>query len=318
MDEEKNNLTGETEPTPTEGQPGTAKTDPALPSLETYKDDIARAIKNDKISAVKIATAESKNRENKPLVESLSKPAFNWRSAILIGLSAILLIAGTGLLIYFFATQKPTSGVTTTEDQNLVTVDSAKTVAIENTGRPAIIKTLQHERDSFTIPLSNVVAIKLGMATTTAEGVSTFEQISKKKLLNALAINAPTALERALGEKFLIGFHMQTYKEFYLMIQVTSYDIAYSEMLEWERRMADDIGPLLVRKNISASGGAVTAVGSFADAVIDNRDTRVLKDSAGTPQIIYSFPDRKTLVITTNEITLKNLFNRFRTAALTR
>ena len=48
----------------------------------------------------------------------------------------------------------------------------------------------------------------------------------------------------------------------------------------------------------------------FKDAIIDNRDVRVLLNNNGDIVFIYGFLDSKTLIMTTSKLALREAFNR--------
>ena len=77
-------------------------------------------------------------------------------------------------------------------------------------------------------------------------------------------------------------------------------------MLEWEATMARDIipaiDPLYARKNITALSGR-----AFKDERISGKDSRVLRDVDGKAVLIYTFIDKKYLLITTNDTMLASL-----------
>jgi hypothetical protein len=67
-------------------------------------------------------------------------------------------------------------------------------------------------------------------------------------------------------------------------------------MLKWEENIAKDLDGIF---NLSENGELQT--NTFIDETVKNRDMRVLKDKSGNPLVLYSFIDRKTLIIAKNE-----------------
>ena len=72
-------------------------------------------------------------------------------------------------------------------------------------------------------------------------------------------------------------------------------------MLEWEPFMAQDLSPFF-------DGAGLR--GTFEDVLVQNKDARVLKDSAGNVRLLYAFPNTETLLITTNQSTFLEVFGR--------
>jgi len=48
----------------------------------------------------------------------------------------------------------------------------------------------------------------------------------------------------------------------------------------------------------------------FVDVVIKNKDVRMLTDEYEHPILLYTFADKDTIILTTNEFTLKEILDR--------
>jgi hypothetical protein len=55
---------------------------------------------------------------------------------------------------------------------------------------------------------------------------------------------------------------------------------------------------------------------AFVDRVVDNHDSRVIQNAAGDILLLWTFLDRNTLVITTNQYTLSEVISRLNTSSL--
>ena len=99
-----------------------------------------------------------------------------------------------------------------------------------------------------------------------------------------------------------------------LLFSVSSYDSAFPAMLVFEATILDDVGPLfgVHTRELLANVGSTTADALqnrivFKDVVIRNKDARAAFNPQGTIVFLYAFIDKQTLVLTTNEETLKTL-----------
>ncbi len=88
-----------------------------------------------------------------------------------------------------------------------------------------------------------------------------------------------------------------------MVFKTSSYETSFAGMLKWEETLQQDLTPFL---HASTTPGTTT----FQDVVIRNKDVRVLKDTTGKAAILYSFPSKDTLVITTDEETFKEIIGR--------
>jgi hypothetical protein len=57
---------------------------------------------------------------------------------------------------------------------------------------------------------------------------------------------------------------------------------------------------------------------TFSDTILHNKDARVVKDENGKIIFLYSFINSETIVITTNETTLREITTRLVNASLVR
>jgi hypothetical protein len=91
-------------------------------------------------------------------------------------------------------------------------------------------------------------------------------------------------------------------------------------MLAWEHTMYQDLTPLFARTprpRINDEEAATTTPPvqvlqtTFSDRVVENRDSRIVQNEAGDILLLWTFLDRSTIAITTNEHTLRELITRF-------
>jgi len=124
------------------------------------------------------------------------------------------------------------------------------------------------------------------------------------KLIKA---NPPTELTDSLTDSPPAGGFMLS--KFYLskdwpilIFKIRSYELAFSGMIKWEKTMSDDLSEIF---SPSKPGF------DFQDKEIQSHDTRILYDENGNSVLIYSFINRKYLVIAQNEEPIKEIFRRF-------
>ncbi len=101
----------------------------------------------------------------------------------------------------------------------------------------------------------------------------------------------------------------------FLIIKLDSFENAFAGMLEWEKNIAEDIGPLFATREILAQIPAGTA---FSDITERNKDSRVIKTEDGQTALLYSFFNDDTLIITDNLETLHVIIDRLTNKLLSR
>ena len=157
--------------------------------------------------------------------------------------------------------------------------------------------------------------------------------LTTERLFNVLEAHTPQALVRALKPEFMFGAHVFNGNSPFFVFKISSFDIVFSEMLQWEadlpydlalvfglqgRGTSKQLGPapstspttsVEAFPQPSATGVSLYSK-SFIDAVLFNKDVRVLKNDSGKIVLLYAFPNRDTLVITDNEETLREILYR--------
>jgi hypothetical protein len=167
--------------------------------------------------------------------------------------------------------------------------------------------------------------------------------------LGTVAPNIPGELLRALSGEYLLGVHSFDGNQAFVILGVEGYEAAYAGMLQWELAMPNELSPLFSRTprpripeeqiapvvpipifpaattSTSTSATSTQATTStsfgppllpeffrtrFVDRIVENHDARVIQDDNGDILLLWTFLDRNTLVITTNEYTLREIISR--------
>jgi hypothetical protein len=95
----------------------------------------------------------------------------------------------------------------------------------------------------------------------------------------------------------------------FLIIKNTNFQNSYAGMLAWEGYLYDDFGWILSNKGIGARATRYGNTTVFSDALVHNKDTRILKDISGSTLIVYAFADNDTIVIAPNEDILSKIID---------
>jgi hypothetical protein len=155
--------------------------------------------------------------------------------------------------------------------------------------------------------------------------------IPAELFLPLIAPTVPDELVRTLAKEFLLGIHLFDGPQAFLILRTDFYERAFAAMLVWERTMQNELSPLFTRNprprtpeelapqidpmatstaTTTAQTPPVAAPNVFVDRIVENRDARVIVNSAGDILLLWTFLDRNTLVITTNEYTLREIITR--------
>ncbi|MDO8594665.1 MAG: hypothetical protein Q7R93_04095 [bacterium] len=293
-----------------------------LRRIRTYQSDVEEMMQKEHVSKTEIALAETEKQHeqeaapptpapfvNPPKMFNLSNrlplgPRWNGRLIALISVGGLVL-AGIGVGTYFYLSGSkrpvPTPPVTEVKEVSAVALDGRES-------RAAAIAAIRKVIDATSVPQNELrtIPLKIGsVSLTTAD------------LFTVLNTSEPATLTRSLAASPTLGVHGFKGGQPFLLFSVTSYDYAFDGMLKWESTLLEDIGPLfgVSQREILQKVGSTTkeALGNtiaIKDTIIRNKDARAAFDPSGAIVFLYSFIDKQTLVLTTNEETLKLLLSK--------
>jgi hypothetical protein len=293
--------------------------------LRTYEDDVARFVKNKKVSTSTIMLAEQNRRlaskQKEKTVKNRDKKTF-W-----IRISIILTLIGFAVLVFAFVFFNPETGVVNfnygPQDIDDALIDKKDEVIIDSTGRVpldvknAVITAIQAPPflNKGEIAEIKIVADKTDPVT----NKTTQAKVSVSEMLNFLELNTPGQMTRSLGDEYLLGlFGLETKTTPFILIKVDDFDQVFSGLLDWEISMFRQVNDLFFEKLpksdfVVAQGK--TDLTKLTDGVISNRDARAIVDENGQVLFYYTFVNDDHLLLAerteiVNEIATKlNLKN---------
>jgi hypothetical protein len=278
------------------------------PIVRTYQSDVARALKEKKGSVVDIAAAEEKRRQEQGGIATAYDDTAIKKNRML-AFAIFFVVVGVGVFGYLFFTEKQKE-TTKTETgtpivSSIIFVNTQKEIPIDEKEGDALVSEIAKEIVGANIRLDFMEQFFF----TKTEG--TIKTIVPAGDFSSLVFeHIPPTLIRSFEKEYLVGVHAFNGNTPFFLARLNFFENAFSGMLKWERFMADDILPFFGKTNTPKTLGGNEA---FEDYVLMNQDTRVLRDSLGDIVLLYAFPDRKTLVITTDQDTFKEIIDRLKT-----
>lgn len=326
--------------TPAAPAPSPKKEEPAIDPLQTYKSDIEKVVEGG-VSVVSIAAAEARRQDEQgraaPSAAASSERGVWFSLSLIIG--GVLLLAIAGGIIAYILTRPATVPVVQAPTAPFISVDESAAVSVPaGASRMQLMQALQSARQQVALSLGLIEWLYV-MHPAAAQGAAG-EAVNTRELLSTLAPAIPDNLLRSVSLTYLLGVHSFDENQPFLILQVDSYETAYAGMLAWERTMQDDLAPLFTRtpspviQNAPAPASAATSTASttpaatstppvqafvpagFTDQVVENHDARVILDKDGNILLLWTFLGRNTVVITTNEYTLREIISRLQNAPI--
>lgn len=281
-----------------------------LRPIRTYESDVAEFVQVGNMSVSKIALAEQDRKIKRDQIERSDIPTDNSRKIIAISISVLLFLAAGSIVAYLFLDRPEASTsirVGTTQVKTIILADVQKELDTSIIEPTRFKEVLIGERKVSSLPLGKI----LTPFATKKEGQSTV-LVPVDQFMDMVGLRVGAQLSRSLDPEFMFGIHSYDGNQPFLILKTRSYGSAFTGMLEWENRLADDVRDLFFDWPV---GTPVPTL--WNDMVFENKDLRVLRDSTKI-RLLYSLIDKNTIVITTNEQTFKEILSRFYSASLVR
>jgi len=287
-------------------------------SIRTFRGDIEEGVASGKTTLVGIATANAQAEDGVSFGKVLeSVRSEKTRRLAIVVISIALVGAGIlGIYLAYSAVSKP----------DIISSLPALLLPTEQTIAPNITTLSSEEfrtllmrlRDETDQQVGTMLSVVPGNTVSNSDGGSSFEPLTSETFFTKALLNAPAGLVRSFAPQFLFGIHIFDGNQPFLMVKISSYESAFAGMLDWEESIIDSLGPILRKESDLSFGLGAFAIPKFEDAVIKNVDVRALKNSRGKTVILYAFPSRGTLVITTNAETFGEILTRLGSRSVVR
>ncbi|MEI7719715.1 MAG: hypothetical protein WCI89_00700 [bacterium] len=320
----------------------------AVTPLQTYKGDVENYVRDKNVSVVSAAAAQARRTDVRSMpvatiaaeeAEKNQTRSWGFYAAFVSG-GVVCILAAAGLL-YAVLSRTGQLPVAAAPQAPFIVVDGVVDTAVgPGESREAMLAQLKKEKEASTLSLGLIehLRITVGSSTSSADtGAVTL--MSAQQFLSRTSPTISANLLRTLGQEFLLGAHTFETRQPFLILKTDSYEQAFAGMLAWEGSMHQDLSPLFdytppphvngsgalasTATSTTADTGAAQNTNSsftqngFVDAIVENHDARVLKNPAGDIYFLWTFLDRTTIVITTQEYTLREVISRLKDAPLT-
>ncbi|MEK7645248.1 MAG: hypothetical protein AAB391_02950 [Patescibacteria group bacterium] len=284
---------------------------PLIRSIHTYKEDIASSVKGG-ASIASIAAAENARRTSQPSGDS--ETGETSKNVVIIAISiSLLLIGGIGSW-YVYSTYREKKQVVIEQKQRDPVQAEKITELAPKTGPNALAVQLYSSVQNSNAPLNSIERlVPISKETLTlADGSEKTIPLSTEQFFRQINANLPETLLRSLDPSFYFGLNAVHGNQPFLILKTNSFDVALSGMFRWEPMMIRDLQSIFLRPSDRVSPPLYTIGTSsisykFEDAILQNKEIRAVRDSKGNVVLLYTFLDTKTVIITSDEATLKDM-----------
>ncbi len=280
--------------------------------VRTYKEDLARAIQNQKASLTSVTAAEERRRTRLPKDMGGETSHLDVKKIVLVGLSVLLLLVGVGVISYFLFIYEGEKEVAVEQEvPSLIFSEEQQEIDITNTQPRNVLQKLWQARVGVSLPLSEVMHFYI---TEKQTPTSTATLLTARAFLESIDASVDDSFLRSLRDDFMFGVHVFNQNQPFLIFISNSYQNSFAGMLEWENAIYSDLF-LFMKRNVTEENvdSSDLFTKSFIDKVVRNIDARVLTNEEGDIELLYAFPNQQMLIITTNENTLVEIITRMNT-----
>lgn len=295
--------------------------------MHTYSSDFAGRIDQRGASTFTVLAAEQDAGTPAPVAQAQKRGGGKMVLALLSGILLIALGAGGVYATYQFVMTMRDTPVASFTLPTTVHADEFR--EIDGAGQ-GLLTALAALTDEAIVP-GNVLVTYINVERTNEDGTTSTGPAGAVTLLRSAQVPAPDILLRNLGEESTAGIvSVGGSRTPFFALRVDSYERTYAGMLTWEPLMARDLGVLYplyalapaAPEPVTATTTATTTVAleeplapgvaltRFADAIVANRDVRILRDTNGKALIVYGYADKRTLLIARDEAAFAALLER--------
>lgn len=268
--------------------------------VETYAEDVAKVIENDREGLVKkiIHGEEEREKEKKNLSPRSKKNRF------FMLVSFLLILIASAILFFLFFKKSPSA--VSIEKQFTPIIFNDKSVFME------VFALSKEEIARAVLTEINTAKIKEGGV----EGIYLAENkkiIGLRRFISLIKSNfVPGDNTLFVSDNFLLGaVNIKTSSAekirpgFFILLKVRSAADIFDALRAWERKMLYDLSGFL-GVNISSDTNYLFTK-EFQDGIINNKNARVLYDKEGKAVLMYIFADDNSIIITNIESAVREI-----------
>lgn len=271
--------------------------------VETYADDMAKAIESGEGGVVRKIIQEQEEKEI--VKETLSIEGKKNKIFIFSGILLVLLTFSIFYLIFVFRDKVFT---TTVEPKFVPMIFLDKTNIVDATGltKEKLVNTVLNQINYSEIQNGEVEGIYLA---------NNKKPIGFREFINNIRGNIPLDKITFLSDNFLLGINdtvnsvsSEPSKNLFFLLQMRSISDIFPAMKIWENKMFLDLHgffdiPINVDNNYLLTK-------DFEDGIVQNKNARILKDNDGNIVLMYVFVNDTSILITNSEDTSKEIITR--------
>lgn len=271
--------------------------------VETYAEDVAKVIENDREGLVKkiIHGEEEREKEKK----NLSPRSKKNKLFMLIGF--LLILIASAILFFLFFKKSPSAVSIEKQFTPIIFNDQSVFVEVSALNKEEIARIVSSEINTATIKEGGVEGIYL---------TENKKIIGLRRFISLIKGNfIPGDNTFFVNDNFLLGtVNIETSSAvkirpgFFILLKVRGTADIFDTLREWEGKMLSDLSPFLGINLSSDTNYLFTK--EFQDGIVNNKNARVLYDKMEKAVLMYIFADDNSVIITDTEKAAREIMRR--------
>lgn len=286
--------------------------------VRTLKSDTEKAINLEKISLANITIAEQKKKQEYAQTEEPADYS-KLKKWLFITISLILVFAGVSA--FYFNNIKEKIAQTPEKLPEIMSLIASDHSTEFNLGMPVnknAVFSLSKAMTEIGLVSNSIenIYITKNIISSDEKGKELKKMLTSEEFLSLVALKTPSALIRSLKPDYMLGIHSFGENRPFLILKTKSYENAFAGMLAWEKNLGKDLEQLfslnseITNQEMMNTEQVFATKKEFEDILVKNKDARALRNLDGRIILIYSIPDKETILITVDAETLAELFDR--------
>jgi hypothetical protein len=272
-------------------------------SVETYTEDMVKAIESDKGGLIKkIIHEEEQHESQKKDLSPGSK-----KNRLFLFISFLLMFLALAMLMFLlFFTNNITTVPVVAPMTSIIFADKTDFKAIDGLTKDKIEQTVLNQVNNTETKVGGIDGIYL---------TENKKVVGFKEFIGLLKGNLTPSQLGLFSDNFLLGAYVSGIKQispsagdFFILLKVRSFSDLFPVMQNWENKMLNDLGGFL-GINISPDTNYLFTK-NFEDGIIMNKNARILKDNNGNIVLMYVYIDDSSIIITNSELATKEVMLR--------
>ncbi|MCU0660081.1 MAG: hypothetical protein MUD00_00480 [Candidatus Pacebacteria bacterium] len=271
------------------------------PGLRTYAKDFGASISGERGDIIRRAIRETEAKEAEKKAQSLSSKQ---NTVLLLG-SILAVVVGVGLITYvtMMSGTKTIAPSKNNQVQSIVFADASIELTLSDLTKEELFAQFTKVRTAASIAdsVTNV------FFTDIRDNVKYL--VGARTVLSLFTVHMPELVSETLENAVMLGIYTTSDDSLpFLILKTNAYNEAFAGFREWESRLFDDMYRLF-GVSLSGKNNALFSA-TFQDGTLENKDVRVLKNTANEIALLYAFADEQTIVIATDARAFKEILSR--------